>query len=433
VWSWYTRGYLKLRNQRRILSPPSPRLQQLDVIQRDEIEFIDSFQAATGTFGQVLRGRWRGQSVAVKDIIESRQMSQQNIRDFEKEAEVMSRVSHHNCVKLLGTCQHPDDLALVMEWMDGGNFYQALGRTELSLPVHKRITVVRQIAAAVHYLHSLNPPVVHGDIKSMNVMLSDSNSDGYAKLADFGLSKIRGISSTMRIRSAGSSANHIAGTVHYMAPEMFDGQSGSTTSSDVYALGILLYEAITGKVPWDKLNPSQVSAQLTSGKLPPLQQPYGMSTDQFHDLNRLYNDCCKKLPGLRPPASVVAALLAAIDVNNPDNNTEVQLLPANFNSACQTLQSCLHPIPKDAALMQMYTQAFSQVDVHLRDVNRQSFMRDHGLSYIEAACIALYTWEPADHSPHAPYKVFNFACRTRNRNALVCWQNFAFHLCNGLR
>jgi serine/threonine protein kinase len=433
-WSFYTRVYLEHVNQTALVASPKPAgLQNVDFIMRNHIdfaEFDEHIPHAPGSFGEISKGRWKGRLVAVKDILASKQMSDQDCLDFAKEATVMAGINHRHCVKLLGICSDSViPMALVMEWMDGGNFYQALGRVTQPLPVHKRITVVRQITDAVQYLHSCS--VVHGDIKSMNVMLTDMNSDGDAKLTDFGLSKIRVFSSTI-----GTLKNDpIAGTLHYMAPEMILYGKSSSPKSDVYAVGVLLYEAIQGKVPWHGYNQQQITSRLQNQQRAALQKPPGMSAEQFGGLERLYNDCCNHSPDLRPTASEVATRLAALDVNNPDNNVEVQLLPANFKSMCQTPESCLRLIYSgaDAALNQLYSRAILFITEHLRDGNRQRFIIDHDLSPIEAFCIALYTWEPSDQSANAPYKVFNFACRTRDRYMLERWQHFSFHFLNGLR
>lgn len=129
-----------------------------------------------------------------------------------------------------------DDTWVVMEYINGESLEDCLGRHPNGLPVEEALTWFRGIAAGVAYLHDHG--IVHRDLKPGNIF----NDEGVVKIGDYGLSKF--ISASRR-----SGQTESVGTVHYMAPEIGQGRYGKEI--DIYALGIVLYEVLTGHVPFD--------------------------------------------------------------------------------------------------------------------------------------------------------------------------------------
>jgi len=132
---------------------------------------------------------------------------------------------------------------MVMEFVDGEPLNRILFR-EKRIAVRKACEIVLQVAEALHYIHRQN--VVHCDIKTENILISEEDHEGkrtkmVAKLLDFGLA---------RSLTASRASTSLSGTPHYVAPERIRGEPASP-ASDVYGVGILLYELITGAVPWD--------------------------------------------------------------------------------------------------------------------------------------------------------------------------------------
>jgi serine/threonine protein kinase len=392
---------------------------------------------ASGGFGTVYQGRYRGALVAVKEISDIGHLSDMDIRNFQREADVMRQVSSPHCVKLIGTCEPPDKLALVIEWMDGGNLHQALGRSQAAqdLPMHKRISVLRQVCTALAHLHESNPPIVHGDIKSMNVMLGDRICNKDVKLADFGLSCIRDISTRSRSSQIGTGPQtpKAGGTFCYMSPEMLLHSKFSSTQSDMWAFGMLMFETITGTKPWAGLTWEQVAVQLRENKKPKYdftKVPDGISEDVYHLLLSVMFKCVEENPRARATAAEVATKLAALDENNPAKQTKLQLFQPGFESTFQTLSQCLQevfPQPKDT------DQCCQDVQMHLRKQSIANFVAMHKLSTLEASCIIAYSWNPAAPNQCCPYRVFNEACRFRETQNLEKWKHFTFHFLNGLR
>ncbi len=163
---------------------------------------------------------------------------------FYREARMASSLSHPNVTSVVDFGE--DDTVgafMVMEFLHGDLLTALLGR-EKQLGVRQAGEIVRQVAEALDYIHSKG--IVHCDIKTENILLTEVPGAGkrnklQIKLLDFGLA---------RSITGGYDTASIAGTPHYVAPERLRGEPASP-SNDIYALGILFYELLTGRVPWD--------------------------------------------------------------------------------------------------------------------------------------------------------------------------------------
>ncbi len=198
---------------------------------------------------------WNGNAYALKQPKAKIDLTKRDIDSFMKEAQVQGRVRHPCCVAIFGVCLQKDNPFILMEWVGGGNVYQKLGNAEL-LP-RQRLTCVREVASAVDYLHALR--IIHGDIKSLNVLLTLS---GQAKLCDFG-GAVQLLSSSVASASAAAAAR----TLPWCAPEQFSGGSKNLTT-DMYAFGIFMWECYTQEVPFHRVSPSLIAEQVKSGVRP---------------------------------------------------------------------------------------------------------------------------------------------------------------------
>ena len=148
--------------------------------------FSEANDIGNGGYGKVYRGTLpSGQLVAVK---RSQQGSLQGSLEFRTEIELLSRVHHKNVVSLVGFCLDQDEQILVYEYVPNGTLKESLtGKSGVRLDWRRRLRVVLGAAKGVAYLHELaDPPIVHRDIKSSNVLLDERLN---AKVSDFGLSK----------------------------------------------------------------------------------------------------------------------------------------------------------------------------------------------------------------------------------------------------
>ncbi len=187
-----------------------------------------------GGQGIVRRARYDGQDVAAKAVVD---FSQEVFSSFLKEIKMLASISHPNIVTFLGIYFDSDTLYLITELMD----------TDLSgilsqLDNRMKIQVTIDIASAVSFLHSFRPPVLHRDLKPGNILIS---RDGRIKLADFGVSRLLMDSQTQKAQMTRD-----AGTLLYMAPEVFTSNTGYDTSADVYSYALVVLEVFTGEPPF---------------------------------------------------------------------------------------------------------------------------------------------------------------------------------------
>lgn len=199
-------------------------------------------QLGAGAFGTVFRGEWGGHTVAVKVLQTAYSSNSRELDSFRQEIAVLSGLRHPNIIAFLAACTISPDICIIEELAEGGSLHTKLHGPSGSenrcrpLAIEDAIQVAIDVAQAMVYLH---PSIVHRDLKSQNVLL---DSDGRAKVCDFGIAKFKD-------RTFVSTMNGQAGTPAYMAPELFDGVN-ATEKVDVYSYAILLWECITGKVPW---------------------------------------------------------------------------------------------------------------------------------------------------------------------------------------
>lgn len=184
-----------------------------------------------------------GKTFALKIIHASTAEDEKARESFFREARLASSLSHPNIASVVDFGEDPSYGAyMVMEFLDGEMLSTMLHR-EKQLSLRNACDVIMQVAEALQYIHSHR--IIHCDIKAENILLCDDpttqRTKKVVKLLDFGLAR-----STTASRHTAS----LSGTPHYVAPERIRGEP-PTPQSDIYGVGILFYELITGSVPWD--------------------------------------------------------------------------------------------------------------------------------------------------------------------------------------
>jgi serine/threonine-protein kinase len=186
---------------------------------------------------------------------------------FRREARAMSHLEHPNTVKVLVYGELPDDGALyiVMEYLEGKNLNQVV-RKEGPLPVERAIPVLIQVCGALQEAHLQG--IIHRDLKPENIFLSTNGGlRDYPKVLDFGLAKV-----TERELRPGSvmltQEGMVFGTPEFMSPEQAQGKV-LDARSDIYSLAVILYEVLTGKLPFDAKTPMEyIQAHVTKAPIP---------------------------------------------------------------------------------------------------------------------------------------------------------------------
>ncbi|KAI9397107.1 hypothetical protein POPTR_004G232400v4 [Populus trichocarpa] len=208
--------------------------------------FSETNDIGSGGYGNVYRGVLpTGELIAIK---RAQQGSMQGGLEFKTEIELLSRVHHKNVVSLIGFCFDRGEQMLVYEFVPNGSLMESLsaGKTGIRLDWVRRLKVALGAARGLAYLHELaNPPIIHRDIKSSNILLDERLN---AKVADFGLSKPMGDSETGHLTHV---TTQVKGTMGYMDPEYYMTQQ-LTEKSDVYSFGVVMLELLTGRRPIEK-------------------------------------------------------------------------------------------------------------------------------------------------------------------------------------
>lgn len=191
------------------------------------------FKVGEGAFGVVYKGTLpNGTAVAVKRMKES--LPEQ----FLTEVRLLRRHSHPNLLPLIGICYDGRDSCLVYEFMELGSLQSCLARKNCPMYWKRRVTILTEVAYAIHFLHTRTPCLIHRDVKSANILL---DSNWTAKLGDFGLTRPLSGDSTTRTEI-------VVGTTVYMSPEAFTGTI--SPKMDTFSFGVVIMEVLTGLPPY---------------------------------------------------------------------------------------------------------------------------------------------------------------------------------------
>ncbi|XP_015413173.1 PREDICTED: mitogen-activated protein kinase kinase kinase 7 isoform X3 [Myotis davidii] len=240
-----------------------------------------------GAFGVVCKAKWRAKDVAIKQI-----ESESERKAFIVELRQLSRVNHPNIVKLYGACLNP--VCLVMEYAEGGSLYNVLHGAE-PLPYYTAAHAMSwclQCSQGVAYLHSMQPKaLIHRDLKPPNLLLVAGGT--VLKICDFGTAcDIQ----THMTNNKGSAA--------WMAPEVFEG-SNYSEKCDVFSWGIILWEVITRRKPFDEIGgPAfRIMWAVHNGTRPPLIK------NLPKPIESLMTRCWSKDPSLRPSMEEIVKIM----------------------------------------------------------------------------------------------------------------------------
>ncbi|ESO01231.1 hypothetical protein HELRODRAFT_81938 [Helobdella robusta] len=269
-----------------------------------------------GGFGKVLRGIYGDEEVAVKLARE------QTLSTVEKEAKLFWLLDHENIISLKGVCLEPNHMSLVMEYARGGSLTQVI--TGRQIPAFLVIAWMQQVARGMRYLHEYAPiPLVHRDLKSNNILLlhpydpdHPTNFTNVLKITDFGLAKeVDGFSTKMSA----------AGTYAWMAPEVIR-HSRYSKKSDVWSFGVVLWELLTGEVPYKGVDTWAVAYGVAVNSL---TLPIPSTCPQpFAELMKV---CWESEADLRPSFTNILLKLEAVSQSSFTNTPDLSFSSMRLN------------------------------------------------------------------------------------------------------
>lgn len=263
-----------------------------------------------------------GHNVAVKVLRPEFNKDSEFVGRFQREAEAASKMTHHNIVNLLDVGMDGENRYLVMEYVQGKTLKAVIReRGRISAPLACQIAI--RILSALEHAHRNG--IIHRDIKPQNILV---HADGHIKVADFGIARIAD-SSTL------TKGDNVMGSVHYFSPEQAKG-GAANVASDLYSVGIVLYEMLTGKVPFDGDSPVAVAMQHLHAAPTPISD---IAPETPQSVIRICMKAMEKNPAIRYQSArdMAADLRMALEERGekvpvpPRENGEVKLPKPRIN------------------------------------------------------------------------------------------------------
>lgn len=216
-----------------------------------EIKMVE--RIGSGASADVYRSLYRGTEIAVKVLRNLNENDMEKVNELRRELNALLILRHPNLVLFMGTTISPKgSIGLVTEFCSGGNLFSLLHESPVSLSWKQRCKIALDIAKGMNSLHSYKPPILHRDLKSLNLLLVEAvkgpSDPVLVKITDLGLA---------RFQSATQYMTGMAGTFHWMAPEVLAGRP-YTIKADVYSYAVVLWEIITRKKPYEGMDPRKI-------------------------------------------------------------------------------------------------------------------------------------------------------------------------------
>ena len=215
-------------------------------IKLDKDEVVKSVVIGEGSYGRVYRGKYRGQDVAIKELLDLE--NPDTATDFFREVDIMKDLRHNAIVSLVGAVFTEGSYAILTEFCRFGSLDSAIQKYPDKFGTRLRVKCLYDCACGMNYLHQSN--IVHRDLKPENILVVSLDPDfGVAcKISDFGTTR------DLSPNSAAMSKTKGVGTPVYMAPEILDGCSKYTSAVDVYSFALTMYNVFEEKIPYSDIS-----------------------------------------------------------------------------------------------------------------------------------------------------------------------------------
>jgi len=261
--------------------------------------FVIDKKIGTGAMGAVYRAKHTesGKWVAIKVVAAAHADNETAMQRFEREWEILKQLKHPNIVRLIATGRFSGTPFYAMEYVEGQSLDKVMARRG-RISWEDVVQLGRQLCAGLQCAHDKG--IVHRDLKPSNLMIL---KDGTVKLTDFGIAKDLD-------RTAITDVNSTVGTAAYMSPEQCKGERNLTFKSDLYSMGVMFYELLTGKKPFQAESPLDMFTQHVKGSF---ERPSRLALDVPIFLDTLVCQLMEKDPERRPyNAAMVAEALERV-------------------------------------------------------------------------------------------------------------------------
>ncbi|KAL0438352.1 UNVERIFIED_CONTAM: Serine/threonine-protein kinase STY46 [Sesamum latifolium] len=259
-----------------------------DVWEIDANLLTFQYKIAAGSNGDLYKGLFRSQDVAIK-IFKTECLNGDLQREFAQEVYILRKVRHKNVVQFIGACTRPPLLCIITEFMSGGSVYDFLHKQKGFFKLPAILKVAIDVSKGMSYLHQNN--IIHRDLKAANLLMDEND---VVKIADFGVARVQLQSGIMTAET---------GTYRWMAPEVIE-HKPYNHKADVFSFGIVLWELLTGKLPYAHLTPLQAAVGVVQKGLRP-----AIPRNTHPLLVELLEKCWQQDPSLRPEFSEILEIL----------------------------------------------------------------------------------------------------------------------------
>ncbi|XP_039012344.1 serine/threonine-protein kinase STY17-like isoform X3 [Hibiscus syriacus] len=272
-----------------------------DVWEIDSRKLKIENKIASGSYGDLYRGTYYSQEVAIK-VLKPVQVMGELLREFSQEVFIMRKIRHKNIVQFIGACTRAANPCIVTEFMARGSLYDYLQKQRRVFKLPFLLKVALDVSKGMNYLHQNN--IIHRDLKTANLLMDENQ---VVKVADFGVARVQAHSGVMTAET---------GTYRWMAPEVIE-HKPYDHKADVFSFGIALWELLTGELPYSLLTPLQAAVGVVQKNLRPT-----IPKNTHPRLGELLERCWQQDPTQRPNFSEIIEILQQIDKEIADKGED---------------------------------------------------------------------------------------------------------------
>ncbi|KAM3286515.1 serine/threonine-protein kinase STY17 [Capsicum chacoense] len=241
-------------------------------------------KVASGSFGDLYKGSYCSQEVAIK-VLKPENLNMDMVKEFSQEVFIMRKIRHKNVVQFIGACTRPPNLCIVTEFMTRGSIYTFLHKQRGAFKLPTLLKVAIDVSKGMSYLHQNN--IIHRDLKTANLLMDEH---GVVKVGDFGVARVQTQTGVMTAET---------GTYRWMAPEVIE-HKPYDHKADVFSFGVVLWELLTGEIPYAYLTPLQAAIGVVQQGLRPT-----IPKSTHPKLAELLEKCWQQDPTQRPDFSEI--------------------------------------------------------------------------------------------------------------------------------